>query len=209
MTDTNHKPLLIVVSAPSGAGKTTLCERLLCEHTDIIYSVSCTTRSPRGQEEEGMHYFFMADEAFRQHVDAGAFLEHADVHGCRYGTLKSTVFETLDAGNSILMDLDIQGAAQIRKVAQGLPQGSAMKEGFVDIFIEPPSLDALRDRLVRRGEDSEDSIQCRIRNAELEMRHRNAYRHRIINRDVDEAYDEFQAIIVNELTNGLDAAALT
>jgi len=197
---------LIVLSAPSGAGKTTLCERLLREHCNITYSVSCTTREPRGKEEEGRDYFFLSDDAFQEHVKNGAFLEHADVHGRRYGTLKDIVEETFERGHSILMDLDVQGAAQIRKAIQELPEGSTMKGRLVDIFIEPPSLDVLRERLVGRGEDSDEAIERRIRNAKLEMPYRDAYRYHIVNRDIDDAYEQFNAIIVNEMTTGLDAA---
>ena len=209
MSQRNAKPLLIVVSAPSGAGKTTLCERLLREHTNIAYSVSCTTRAPRGKEKEGRDYYFLSEDAFQEHVDNGAFLEHANVHGSRYGTLKRIVEETCDRGQSILMDLDVQGAAQIRKAIERLPEGSMMKDRFVDIFIEPPSMEVLHNRLVGRGEDSDDAIERRIRNAELEMPYRDAYRYQIVNRDIEEAYEQFKEIVVNEMTNGLDAASVT
>ena len=196
------RPLLVIVSAPSGAGKTTLCERLLCEHSNIVYSVSCTTRAPRGKEKDGRDYFFLSEEAFQEHVDEGAFLEHADVHGSRYGTLKCVVEDAFEKGKSMLMDLDVQGAAQIRETIEALPEGSMMQDRFVDIFIEPPSMEVLRDRLIGRGEDSEDAIERRIRNAELEMPCRDAYCYRIVNRDIDEAYEQFNAIVLEEMTIG-------
>jgi len=140
------RPLLIVISAPSGAGKSTLCNRLLDRCEDIVYSVSCTTRAPRGGEVDGKNYFFMTPAAFEEKVRAGAFLEHALVHANHYGTLKEKVRTTMQQGQSILMDIDVQGARQVRDALASLPPNDLMSCGFLDIFIQPPTLEVLRAR---------------------------------------------------------------
>ena len=194
----NGKPLLIVVSAPSGAGKTTLCDRLLAERKDIVYSVSCTTRAPRGREADGVDYSFLSEAEFARRLDAGEFLEHALVHGHRYGTPRHRVLEAMAAGKSVLMDIDVQGAAQIRARVSALPAGDPLRGGFVDIFIEPPSLEALRARLERRGEDSPETIARRLRNAEAEMRRNGEFSHRIVNDDLGAAYARLKGILMQE-----------
>lgn len=194
------KPLLIVVSAPSGAGKTTLCDRLLAEHADIVYSVSCTTRPRRGQEVHGEDYFFLSDEEFDRELAAGGLLEHAVVHGFKYGTPRRLVLESMAAGKSVLMDIDVQGAAQIRKRVQTMPDGDPLKVGFVDVFIEPPSMDVLRQRLCGRGEDAPQVIAKRLRNAEEEMSRRHEFKYRIVNDDLDDAYRRLTELIAAEQT---------
>ncbi len=193
-----QRPLLIVVSAPSGAGKSTLCDRLLAESPDVVYSVSCTTRPPRGEEQDGVAYYFLTPEVFEQRVREGAFLEHATVHDNRYGTLKETVRSAMAAGKSVMMDIDVQGAAQVREALAGLPDDDAMVQGFVDVFIEPPSLEVLRQRLEGRGEDAPEVIERRLNNAAQEMACADAYRHRVINDDLDTALDELRGILDRE-----------
>ncbi len=189
------RPLLIVVSAPSGAGKSTLCDRLNANHDDIVYSVSCTTRAPRGQEQDGVDYHFLAEEEFARRVAAGEFLEHAEVHDYHYGTLKSTVNDALMRGRSVLMDIDVQGAGQIRSYVEAADDDDPLKRAFVDIFIEPPSVDALRERLQGRNEDTPEVIEARLRNAQAEMQHRMRYRHRIVNDELDRAFEELEDVI--------------
>ena len=193
-----QRPLLIVVSAPSGAGKSTLCDRLLAESPDVVYSVSCTTRPPRGEEQDGVAYYFLTPEVFEQRVREGAFLEHATVHDNRYGTLKETVRSAMAAGKSVMMDIDVQGAAQVREALAGLPDDDAMVQGFVDVFKEPPSLEVLRQRLEGRGEDAPEVIERRLNNAAQEMACADAYRHRVINDDLDTALDELRGILDRE-----------
>jgi len=193
-----RRPLLIVVSAPSGAGKTTLCDRLLVERKDIAYSVSCTTRPRRGAEVAGEDYFFISEDEFTARVAAGEFLEHAVVHGCRYGTLRTTVLGAMADGRSVLMDIDVQGARQIREAITAAPPGDPVKAGFVDIFISPPSMEALRERLERRGEDSEDVIARRLANARHEMADRDLYRYRVVNGDVAQAYEDLKRCVEQE-----------
>jgi guanylate kinase len=199
MSDSKQKALLIVVSAPSGAGKTTLCDRLLRELNSITYSVSCTTRPPRGSEKNGEHYEFMSRDAFRELIERAAFLEHAEVHGHFYGTLQKPVDDALRQGISVLMDIDVQGGRLIRDRVMTLPDGSPMKKGFIDVFIEPPSLEDLRHRLADRGENAEEDMATRLRNAQTEMDHSHEYQYRVINRHLDEALSELKSIILREM----------
>ena len=189
------KPLLIVISAPSGAGKTTLCDRLLQDYPEMTYSVSCTTRDLRGLEEEGVDYFFLTPTAFAERVAAGRFMEHATVHGNRYGTLREPVEEALAEGQSVLMDIDVEGASQVRAFIETLPEGHRMRAGFVDIFVRPPSLAALRARLEGRGEDSEDAIEIRMENAAAEMARADEFGRQIVNDHLETAYRELVEVI--------------
>jgi guanylate kinase len=192
-----RRPLLLVVSAPSGAGKSTLCERLRAEFPALRYSVSCTTRPPRGREADGRAYHFLSEEEFERRARAGEFLEHARVHGHRYGTLRRAVADALRAGDDVLMDIDVQGAAQVRDMARRSAPGDPLREGFVDIFIEPPDLDTLRARLVARGEDAPDEIARRMEQARRELERRGEYRHRIVNDRLDEAQSRLRAVYLD------------
>jgi guanylate kinase len=189
------RPLLIVISAPSGAGKTTLCDRLLQDFPEISYSISCTTRPPRGEEEDGEDYHFLTSKSFEAHVQAGDFLEHAAVHGARYGTLKEPVRAAFAEGLSVLMDIDVAGAAQVRRHVAGLPPDDPMRRGFVDVFVRPPSLEALRERLEARGEDDAPAIERRLRNAAGELARAGEFRYQIVNDNLDFAYRELCAIV--------------
>ncbi len=193
-----RRALLLVMSAPSGAGKTTLCNRLRAAHPEYGYSISCTTRAPRGAEVNGVHYHFLTEEEFVCRIAAGDFLEHANVHGRRYGTLRQPVVDALMRGVTIMMDIDVAGAAQIRARAREAAPGDPIREAFVDIFIEPPSMDALRARLTARAEDPSEEIDKRLQNAAGEMEHRYAYAHRVINDNVDRAYAGLERILEAE-----------
>lgn len=190
-----RRPLLIVVSAPSGAGKTTLCDRLLANRCDVVYSVSCTTRAPRGDEVDGRDYFFLTESEFEDRVRRGELLEHAVVHGHRYGTLRATVESALRQGLSVLLDIDVQGARQIRGAIAAAPRDSLLRQGFLDVFIAPPSLAVLRQRLEKRGEDSAGVIETRLRNASAELREKDSYSHCIVNDELERAYAEFEAVV--------------
>ncbi|MGI6496229.1 MAG: guanylate kinase [Kiritimatiellia bacterium] len=189
------KSLLIVMSAPSGTGKTTLCDRLLQDYPEITYSVSCTTRPPRGAEEDGLDYFFVTPEEFEARVGKGLFLEHAVVHGNRYGTLVGPVREAFAEGQSVLMDIDVAGAAQVRDFVAGLPPNDPLREGFVDIFIRPPSMEVLRRRLYNRGEDTPEEIEQRLGNAVEELARSGEYMHSVVNDDLEIAYRELRDIL--------------
>jgi guanylate kinase len=195
------KPLLIVISAPSGTGKTTLCDRLLQDYPELTYSISCTTREPRGAEVDGEDYYFLDAADFARRLAAGDFLEHARVHGFAYGTLKAPVYSAFAEGQSLLMDIDVAGAAQVRAHVSTLPPTDPMRAGFVDIFIRPPSLEALRERLEGRGEDDEATIERRLRNAGEELARAGEYRYHVVNEDLEIAYRELCGII--ETCSGL------
>jgi guanylate kinase len=197
MTAMRH-PLLLVISAPSGAGKTTLCNRLVDEFREIVYSVSCTTRKPRGGERDGRDYYFLHEDEFARRQREGAFLESATVHGYRYGTLRDTTLQALKAGRTVLMDIDVQGAGQIRCYVHRRDAEPLLRTAFVDIFVEPPSMSELESRLRGRGEDSPDVIERRLENAREEMTHREKYRHCIVNEDLDCAYAGLRNVVKSE-----------
>lgn len=195
------KPKLIIVSAPSGTGKTTLCDRLLQDYPELVYSVSCTTREPRGEEEDGVDYHFISREKFEDFVSKDAFLEHAEVHGNYYGTLLSPIRDALTGGLSVLLDIDVAGADQVRKTLASLDEGDPLQSALVDIFISPPSLDELRRRLEGRGEDSPEVIEKRLRNASGEMARQKEFSFHVVNGDLEIAYKELCSII--EYSNGV------
>jgi len=178
-----------VISAPSGAGKTTLISALR-QKPDFVYSVSCTTRAPRPGEVHGEDYFFLREEQFQRHIEDGDFLEHAEVHGLRYGTLKSTVIEHLRRGVDVLLDIDTLGAESIRRC-----EDPFIQEALADVFIMPPGLDELGRRLRRRGTEREDQIATRLRNAASEMEKWRDYRYTLISGSMEEDIEKFRAIM--------------
>ena len=182
------KPLFIVISAPSGCGKTTLIDMLLQEYSDIVYSISCTTRAPRGEEEDGVDYHFKTVERFEELIAEDAFIEHARVHGNYYGTLREPIESALREGCSVILDIDVQGAAKVREFVRALPDSDPMKAGYVDIFILPPSMEELRSRLVGRGTDSPEAVEKRLENAEGEIARAGEYMFRVTNDDLGMAY---------------------
>ncbi len=189
------KPLFIVMSAPSGAGKTTLCDLLLQNYPEICYSVSCTTREPRLNEEDGVDYHFLSVEAFKKMIAEDLFLEYAKVHDNYYGTLKAPIYEILREGQCVLLDIDVVGAEQVRSHVAALPDDDPMKRGFIDIFIEPPSLDELVARLEHRGTDSQAVIDKRVRNAKKEMDRAHEYMYQVMNDDLQTAFKRLCDII--------------
>ncbi|MEI7902092.1 MAG: guanylate kinase [bacterium] len=189
------KPLFIVMSAPSGAGKTTLCDLLLQSYPEICYSVSCTTREPRVNEEDGVDYHFLSVETFKKLIAEGKFLEYARVHDNYYGTLKAPICEVLREGQCMLLDIDVVGAEQVRNHVATLPDDDPMKRGFIDIFINPPSLDELVARLEHRATDSQAVIDKRVRNAEKEMDRANEYMYQVTNDDLNTAFKRLCDII--------------
>jgi guanylate kinase len=176
---------LFVVAAPSGAGKTSLTRALLERDAGIRLSVSYTTRPPRPGEREGVDYHFVTPERFRALQDAAAFLEHAQVHGNWYATGATWLREQVDAGQDVLLEIDWQGARQVRKL---VPES-------VHIFVLPPSLASLEERLVRRGQDDGHTIARRVKAAREEMRHCDEFDYVIINQDFASAVDDLAAIV--------------
>jgi guanylate kinase len=176
---------LYVVAAPSGGGKTSLIKALLEKDERVSLSVSYTTRVVRPGEQDGIHYHFVDDSTFIGLIEKNAFLEHAEVFGHRYGTARDAVEKKLHAGFDVLLDIDWQGARQIRK---SFPS-------CCTIFILPPTLQALRNRLARRGQDSAEVIDGRMREARAEISHSSEFDYLIINDDFDKALADLQSIV--------------
>lgn len=187
-----RRGIFFVLSAPSGAGKSTLRENLRPK-SDFIYSVSCTTRPPRPGEEDGIDYHFLTRPEFEAHAERGDFLETAEVHGNRYGTPRELVLRHLEAGIDVLVDIDVQGAAQIRASTDPL-----IRDALTDVFIMPPSLDELRRRLLKRGSETKTQIERRLRNAATEMERWREYRYTIISGTMEEDLQKFRAIMKAE-----------
>ena len=178
-----------MVSAPSGAGKTTLVERIR-RTPNLFYSVSCTTRAPRAGEIDGQDYQFLSDADFREQMEKGDFLEHAQVHGDHYGTLREPVVTNLKNGKDVLIDIDTQGAAVIRNC-----DDQAIRDALADVFIMPPDLEELRKRLLKRGTESAEQIDSRLATAAREMEHWRDYRYTIRSGSVEEDLQRFRQIM--------------
>lgn len=191
-TPQNRLGLLIVVSGPSGSGKTTLC-RKACEAGEAVFSVSCTTRSPRAGEVDGRDYFFLSESEFLAKVERGELFEHAKVHNHWYGTLKSHVFENISRGVDVLLDIDVQGAMQVRACEDEL-----LKKCFIDVFILPPSVEELRSRLSGRGTEDPATFELRMANAVAEMEHWPRYDYTLVSSTREEDEARFRALIKAE-----------
>ena len=188
--------LIIAVSAPSGGGKSSLCQRLLNWSPNLVYSVSCTTREPRGGEQNGHDYFFLSVEEFERKIAAGDFLEHAKYNGNYYGTPKWFVEENLAAGRDVLLDIDVQGTYQVAQTVRG--GHCAYPDALVMIFLMPPSLELLETRLRRRGTDSDETIRKRLVIAQQEMAHWPEYDYVIVSGALDDDFEQGKAVIIAE-----------
>ena len=177
---------LFIVSGPTAAGKGTICAKLCERRQDIKVSISCATRAPRNNEVNGVHYFFINDEEFDRMIDAGELLEHADVHGKKYGTPRKFVMDMLDVGSDVILEIDVQGASQVMSHA-----GISLTE----VFVLPPSKDILLERLRNRGTETEEQIAVRIKNVEAELAEAQHYGYVIINSDLESAVRCLEAII--------------
>jgi guanylate kinase len=191
-----RRGILIIISSPSGAGKTTLARCLLDEFPELRFSVSYTTRPPRVRERHGVDYYFVTPAEFRDMIDRGEFAEWAQVHGNRYGTSRQVVEEALASGRDVVFDVDWQGGGQL---------ASQWPLDALRIFILPPNLASLEERLRRRATDADDVIQRRLRMAIEELAHHEEYEHRIVNRDLHEAYRMLRAVYLVR-RDGIDAA---
>ena len=181
-----------MVSAPSGAGKTTLVERIR-RTPNLFYSVSCTTRAPRAGEIDGQDYHFLSAADFRERIEKGDFLEHAQVHRDHYGTLREPVVTNLKSGKDVLIDIDTQGAAVVRNCGDPV-----IRDALADVFIMPPDLEELRKRLLKRGTETAEQIDSRLATAAREMEHWRDYRYTIISGSVEEDLQRFRQIMEAE-----------
>jgi guanylate kinase len=192
MVTQNPAPLLIVLSAPSGGGKTTLTQQLLAAGRPITRVITCTTRPARPGEKDGVDYFFYDSARFKKAVDAGLFLEHATVFGHEYGTLKAEVLGKLRANQDVILTIDVQGAENIRACAKGDPE---LKRALVTVFLAPTSLTVLEQRLEKRRADSPEAIQKRLSMARQEINHWTSFDYLLISTTIEEDFRRMQAII--------------
>lgn len=183
-----NRGVLIVISGPSGAGKGTICKALLEKHKEISLSVSATTRNPRCGEVDGVNYHFLKKEDFLARVEADDFLEYAEVYGNYYGTPKSNVEKILESGTDVILEIDIQGALKVKEKS---------KEG-VFIFILPPSMEELKQRIINRGSETPESLMTRFKSAYKEINYVSKYNYAVVNDTVDKAVEKIEAILLAE-----------
>ena len=188
MSSLVHRTCPVVLSAPSGAGKTTIARALVEGREDFVFSVSATTRSARDHEVDGVDYHFLSDPDFRAMIEAGEFVEWAEVHGHLYGTLRRALQTALDDGRFLILDVDVQGAMQMR---ERVPEA-------VLVFVLPPSADALAERLRERGTEGEDTVTRRLKNARGELEQAPQFDYIVVNETVDRAVDEVRSIVLGE-----------
>jgi guanylate kinase len=197
-------PLLVLISAPSGGGKTTVCQQLLAARPSMTRAITCTTRPPRKGERDGVDYFFLDADSFLKRVQAGNFLEHATVYGNSYGTLKGEVLGKLRQGKDVLLNVDVQGAATIRLRAD---EDAELKRALVTVFLTPPSLAVLEERLRKRGTDSPAVIQKRLGVARQEIAQWKNFDYLLISSTIEEDLGRMQAIIEAEKMRSARAQA--
>lgn len=200
----NITPLLVIISAPSGGGKTTLCNQLLASRPALTRAITCTTRLPRKGEQDGVDYYFLDAGSFLKRVQAGHFLEHATVYGNSYGTLKSEVLGKLRQGRDVLLNVDVQGAATIRERARQDPE---LERALVTLFLTPSSMAVLEQRLRKRGTDSESVIQKRLSVARQEIAQWKNFDYLLISSTVAEDLRRVQAIVESEKMRSLRTQA--
>jgi guanylate kinase len=197
-------PLLIVISAPSGGGKTTLCQQLLAARPDMTRAVTCTTRDPRPGEKDGVDYYFLDAGSFLKRVQAGNFLEHATVFGNSYGVLKSEVLGKLRQGRDVLLNIDVQGAASVREAALSDPE---LKRSLVTIFLTAASVEILEARLRKRGADAEAVIQKRLAVARQEIAQWKNFDYLVISESIQADLKRALAIVEAEKMRAARAVA--
>ncbi len=190
-------PRAVVITGPSGVGKGTLIRSLRTRMPELQLSVSATTRRPRAGETQGVDYHFMSPEEFEQHVVAGDFVEHADYAGARYGTLRSELRTRAAGGAPVVLEIELQGARQVRET---MPEA-------VQVFIAPPSVQALRARLVGRGTDPEDQIEARLRSAREELAAQDEFPRVVVNDRLEDAVDALVAIVLEAVRDDAPGAA--
>jgi guanylate kinase len=197
-------PLLVVISAPSGGGKTTLCQQLLAARPQMTRAVTCTTRPPRKGEQDGVDYYFLDAESFLKRVQAGHFLEHATVYGHSYGILKAEVLGKLRHGRDVLLNVDVQGAATIRAKAQ---EDAELKRALVSVFLTPPSMEVVEARLRKRATDAEAVIQKRLGVARQEIAQWKNFDYLLLSSTIPEDLRRMLAIVEAEKLRSLRVQA--
>ena len=188
MSSLVHRTCPIVLSAPSGAGKTTIARALVGASDDVVFSISATTRPARVEEVDGVDYHFLSEADFRAMIEADEFVEWAEVHGHLYGTSREAVQAALDEGRFLILDVDVQGAMQMRERVPDV----------VLVFVLPPTADALVERLTERGTEGEDSVARRIENARHELEQASQFDYVVVNEDLEQAIDEVRSIVSAE-----------
>jgi guanylate kinase len=188
---------MLMVVGPSGVGKNAIVEKLMESHPEMKYSLSCTTRPPREGEVNGEDYWFLDEGTFEEKRDQGVFLEHAIYNGYRYGTPRGEIYRYMIDGHSVVLVVDMKGADIIRKKMASEPDRSPLKNGFIDVFIAPKSLEVLRERILsRQGEIEEEDMLGRLKIAEeQELPRQDEFSHCIINDDLERAVEEMDAIV--------------
>ena len=194
-TSDANTPLLFVISAPSGGGKTTLCEQLLATRKGMTRAITCTTRPPRPSEKDGVDYYFLDAGTFLKRVQAGHFLEHATVYGNSYGTLRAEVLDKLRSGKDVLLNIDVQGSASVRDCVE---RDEDLKRAFVSVFLTPPTIEILEARLKKRGQDSPAVIQKRLSVARQEIAQWKNFDYLIISTSIKEDLRRMVAVIEAE-----------
>ncbi|MDY6064782.1 MAG: guanylate kinase [Finegoldia sp.] len=182
------KGFLLVISGPSGVGKGTVCDSLIKKRNDIKYSVSATTRKKRPNEIDGENYYFLSLDEFKQKIEDGDFLEYAQVHNNFYGTPKSFVLEEIEKGEIVILEIDVQGALQVKK----------SYPGAVFVFLLPPDLEELRRRIVGRNTEDEETVNLRMKNAETELGFIDEYDYAVTNNWVEDTVSKIESIIEAE-----------
>ena len=177
----------LIFSAPSGSGKSTIVHHILDTFTGMEFSVSATSRNPRGEEKDGVDYYFLSEEKFRELIDADGFVEHEEVYPGRfYGTLKSEIKRIWDAGHAVIFDVDVKGGINLKKY---------FGKNALSIFIQAPSIEVLRERLIKRGTDSEEDIEKRVAKAAEELTYAPKFDHILVNDDLQAAFAESESIV--------------
>jgi len=183
--------MALVVSGPSGTGKSTICSAITQSNTNLNFSVSCTTRKPRHNEIDGLDYYFISHDDFESKKNQNLFIEYAEVHGNYYGTLRSEIVDRVERGEDVLLDIDVQGAMQIKKYAMS---DSLVGVATEYVFIAPPNMNVLEKRLRSRGTEKENVVQVRLSNAVQELAKWREYDYLIVNEKLEKALNEFQSL---------------
>jgi guanylate kinase len=195
MGNDNSNALIFLISAPSGGGKTTLCEQLLAARSDMTRAVTCTTREPRPGEKDGVDYYFLDAESFLKRLQAGNFIEYATVYGNNYGVLKSELLGKLRQGKDVLLNVDVQGAATIHERAEADPE---LRDALVTVFLTPQTMDVLEQRLRKRGADPSPVMQKRLSVARQELAQWKIFDYLVISTTIAEDFRRMMAIVEAE-----------